>query len=123
MSKELSTVELTKIVLTSLDDAKGHDVKVIDVQEKCSFADSMVIVSGTSERHVKSLANHVVEDVKKHGFRPLGTEGGQVGDWVLVDLGDVILHVMTVQTREFYQLEKLWETDFDVEVNGQIVEG
>ena len=123
MSKELSTVELTKIVLTSLDDAKGHDVKVIDVQEKCSFADSMVIVSGTSERHVKSLANHVVEDVKKRGFRPLGTEGGQVGDWVLVDLGDVILHVMTVQTREFYQLEKLWETDFDAEVNGQIVEG
>ena len=123
MSKELSTDELTKIVLTSLDDAKGHDVKVIDVQEKCSFADSMVIVSGTSERHVKSLANHVVEDVKKRGFRPLGTEGGQVGDWVLVDLGDVILHVMTVRTREFYQLEKLWETDFDVEVNGQIVEG
>ncbi len=115
----MSTDELIKVVLLSLDDAKGRDVIVIDVQEKCSFADSMVIASGTSERHVKSLANHVVEDVKKRGLKPLGTEGGQVGDWVLVDLGDVILHVMTVQTREFYQLEKLWETDFDAEMNGQ----
>jgi len=121
MNKKLSTDEITIIVLASLDDGKGRDVKVIDIRGKCSFADFMVIASGTSERHVKALANHVVEDVKKRGLRPLGTEGGQVGDWVLVDLGDVIVHVMTVQTREFYQLEKLWETDFGAEMNGQTV--
>ena len=117
----MSTDELTKIVLMSLDDGKGRDIKVIDIKEKCSFADTMIISSGTSERHVKSLADHVVEDVKKKGMRPLGIEGEQVGDWVLVDLGDVVVHVMTAQTREFYQLEKLWGTDFGNEMSSSTV--
>jgi ribosome-associated protein len=108
----MSTDQLLKIVLAALDDGKGNDIKTIDVQGKTSVADFMVIASGTSERHVNFLADHVVEAVKKKKFKPLGIEGESVGDWVLVDLGDIIVHVMLPQTRAFYQLEKLWETDF-----------
>ena len=108
----MSTDQLLKIVLAALDAGKGNNIKTIDVQGKTSVTDFMVIASGTSERHVKFLAEHVVEAVKKKRFKPLGVEGESVGDWVLVDLGDIIVHVMLPQTRAFYQLEKLWETDF-----------
>ncbi len=117
----MSTDEIVKLVLASLDDGKGRDAKLIDIRDKSSFADFMVIATGTSERHVKSLASRVIDNVKKRGMKPLGSEGEAVGDWVLVDMGDVVLHVMTEQTRGFYQLEKLWEMDFDSEPNSQTV--
>jgi len=104
--------ELLKNVLDTLDARKGQFITSIDVRGKTSVTDYMVIATGTSERHVHSLCDYVVEKVKDNGFKPLGVEGGPGSEWVLVDLGDVILHVMTAQTREFYQLEKLWETDF-----------
>lgn len=100
-------------VLSSLDDGKGRDVRVLDVRAKTSVTDYMVIASGTSERHVCSLADRVVEKAHEIGVRALGLEGKACGDWVLVDLGDVIIHVMKPQTREFYQLEKLWLGEFE----------
>lgn len=106
----MQTEELLEIVKTTLDENKGRDVKVIDVRGKTSVTDYMVLATGTSERHLKALSDHVLEQAKKHDFKPLGVEGRQTGEWVLVDLGDVVVHVMSAQTREFYQLEKLWET-------------
>lgn len=112
MHKQMTTNQLLQIVLLALDDGKGKDVKVIDVRKKTGIADFMVIASGTSERHVKSLADHVVEEAKNNEVQPLGVEGQGGGEWVLVDLGDVIVHVMKPQTREFYQLEKFWQADY-----------
>lgn len=104
----MNTQALVKLVTDTLEDGKGRDITVVDVQGKTSITDFMVIVSGTSERHVKSLAHHVAEAAKKHQIMPLGIEGEESSEWVLVDLGEVIVHVMKPQTREFYQLEKLW---------------
>lgn len=103
---------LLTLVLSALDDGKGRDVTVIDVRGKTDITDYMVIASGTSDRHVVSLAGRVVERAKENQCMPVGVEGEDTGEWVLVDLGDAILHVMKPQTREFYQLEKLWQGDF-----------
>lgn len=100
--------ELVKLVEAELDLRKGHNITTLDVRDKTSITDYMVVVSATSSRHAKSLCDYVVEKVKENGLQPLGMEGLQGSDWVLLDLGDVILHVMTGQAREFYQLEKLW---------------
>ena len=99
---------LLEIVTTALEDLKGVDIRVIDVRGKTSITDRMVTVSGTSTRHVKALADNVVLQAKKHGFLPLGVEGEQAAEWVLIDLGDVVVHVMLPDTRTFYALEKLW---------------
>lgn len=104
--------ELLTLALAALDDGKGNDIKVIDVRDKTNITDYMVIASGTSDRHVASLADRVVERMKQNHFLPLGVEGEDTGEWVLVDLGDAIIHVMKPQTREFYQLEKLWQGDY-----------
>ncbi|CAG1022211.1 Ribosomal silencing factor RsfS [Methylococcales bacterium] len=104
--------ELLTLVLAALDDGKGNDIKVIDVREKTNITDYMVIASGTSDRHVVSLADRVVDRVKENQLTPIGVEGQNTGEWVLVDLGDAIIHVMKPQTREFYQLEKLWQGDY-----------
>jgi len=101
--------ELLTLVLAALDDGKGNDIKVIDVRNKTDITDYMVIASGTSDRHVVSLADRVVDRIKDNQLTPLGVEGKNTGEWVLVDLGDAIIHVMKPQTREFYQLEKLWQ--------------
>lgn len=103
---------LTKVTEV-LDDKKGQQIKVIDVRNKCSFADDIVIVTGSSNRHVKSLAMEVSMVSKKHGLIPLGVEGMDAGEWVLIDLGDTIVHVMQPKIREFYQLEKLWAVEAD----------
>jgi ribosome-associated protein len=100
---------LKTIVLAALDDMKALDVKVLDVRGLTDIADTMVIASGTSDRHVKSVAQRVVERTKEAGFRPHGVEGQQDGDWVLIDLHDMIVHVMLPRVREFYGLEKLWD--------------
>ena len=100
---------LKTIVLAALDDMKALDVKVLDVRGLTDIADFMVIASGTSDRHVRSVAQRVVEKTKEAGFRPHGVEGQQDGDWVLIDLHDMIVHVMLPRVREFYGLEKLWD--------------
>lgn len=107
--------ELLALVTNVLDERKAENVVTIDVMGKTSFTDYMVIATGTSARHIKALCGYVSQALKEKGVLPLGTEGEQGSEWVLVDLGDVILHVMTAQTREFYQLEKLWTVDNFIE--------
>lgn len=97
-------------VVAALEDLKGIDIRVLDVRGLCNFADFMVFSSGTSDRHLKSQANSVVEQLKAHGVRPMGVEGDDVPntEWVLVDAIDVLVHIMLPETRDHYQLEKLW---------------
>jgi ribosome silencing factor RsfS/YbeB/iojap len=100
---------LKNIVVDALADMKALDVKLLDVRGLTDIADYMVIASGTSDRHVRSVAQRVVEKTKEAGFRPHGVEGQQDGDWVLIDLSEMIVHVMLPRVREFYGLEKLWD--------------
>jgi ribosome-associated protein len=100
---------LVELVAAALDDLKAQNVAVLDVRELTDVADTIVIASGTSDRHVKSIAGRVVERARDAGFRSLGVEGERDGEWVLVDLQDVIVHVMLPRVREFYGLEKLWD--------------
>ena len=99
---------LRSLVLAALDDLKARDVREIDVREKSSVTDLLVVASGTSSRHVKSIADEVVKKAKKAGLPPIGVEGQREAEWVLVDLGDIVVHVMLPRTREFYGLERLW---------------
>lgn len=99
---------LKTLVLDALDDLKAKEVVCLDVKPLTSIADLMIVASGTSNRHVRSLADKVLEKVKAAGVKPLGTEGETDAEWVLVDLGDVIVHIMLPDTRRFYDLEKLW---------------
>lgn len=100
--------ELKQVVVEALDDLKGVDIKTLDVRGKSSFTDVLVIASGNSTRQVKALADSVVVKVKEAGLTPLGVEGERESNWVLVDLGDVVVHIMLPETRDFYNLEKLW---------------
>jgi ribosome-associated protein len=100
---------LLSIVTAALEDMKAVNVKNLDVRGLTDIADSMLIASGNSDRHVRSIAEHVVEKAKAAGFRPLGVEGARDAEWVLVDLQDILVHVMLPRVREFYSLEKLWE--------------
>ena len=100
---------LAQIAVAALEDMKAVDVKVIDVMKLTTITDTMIICTGTSNRHVKSLADSVIEKAKESGVRPIGIEGIEQGEWVLVDLGGVVVHVMQVQARAFYQLERLWD--------------
>lgn len=100
---------LVKLVAAALDDMKAANVKIMDVRKVTDVADCMIIASGTSDRHVRSIADRIVERAKAGGFRPMGLEGERDGEWVLVDLNDVIVHVMLPRVREFYGLESLWE--------------
>jgi len=106
--KAADTTTLRKHVIDALEELKAKDIREIDVRGKTSIADLLVIASGTSARHVKSIADEVVKFAKKAGVMPLGVEGEQEAEWVLVDLGDVIVHVMLPRIREFYGLERLW---------------
>jgi ribosome-associated protein len=101
--------ELKALVIDALEDRKGVDIKVIDVRGKSNVTDVLVIAGGGSTRQLKGLADNVVEKAKERGVQPLGVEGtdSQSG-WVLVDLGDVVVHIMLPETRDFYNLEKLW---------------
>ena len=100
---------LRDVVLDALADMKAVDVKALDVRGLTDITDTMVVASGTSDRHVKSIADRVVQRCKEAGFRPYGMEGERDGEWVLLDLQDVVLHVMLPRIRQFYALEKLWE--------------
>ncbi len=98
-----------KVVEHALDEMKAVNVKVLDVHKLTDITDTMVIATGNSDRHVRSIADRVVEHAKKAGFRPMGVEGERDGEWVLVDLHDVIVHIMLPRVREFYRLENLWD--------------
>jgi ribosome-associated protein len=100
---------LDQIVAGALDDLKAVDIHVLDVRHLTTVTDTMVVASGRSDRHVRAIAGAVVEQCKKAGFRPIGVEGERSGEWVLVDLADLVVHVMLPRVREFYNLEKLWD--------------
>jgi len=100
---------IVSVVVGALDDMKAVNVRVLDVAKLTDIADTMIIASGNSDRHVRSIADRVVEFAKKAGFRPMGVEGERDGEWVLVDLQDVIVHIMLPRVREFYRLESLWD--------------
>lgn len=100
--------ELLDIVLTSLNDGKAIDVDLYDVKKLTSMSDYILIASGRSRRQVSALADKLIRTVKENKFETLGVEGKTEGEWVLVDLGDIIVHIMHPGSREYYQLEKLW---------------
>ena len=102
-------VALEKLALKALEDMKAVNIKVLDVRGLTDVADTMIVASGTSDRHVRAIAENVVVKAKAAGQRPLGTEGRQDAEWVLIDLQDVLVHVMLPRIREFYALEQLWE--------------
>ncbi|MDF3055609.1 MAG: iojap-like protein [Gammaproteobacteria bacterium] len=99
---------LLKFILSTLDDMKAKDVTTLNVTAMTSMTDYMIICSGTSRRHTKSVAEHLVVEGKKLGLQPLGVEGEDEADWILVDFGAAVVHIMLPETREFYSLEKLW---------------
>ncbi|MBD3610307.1 MAG: ribosome silencing factor [Gammaproteobacteria bacterium] len=107
----METEALKEMAISALEDVKAKDIKVLDVRGKSSITDIMIIAGGTSDRHLKSLAMNVIAEAKKQGIQPLGVEGENSGEWVLVDLGDVVVHIMMPAVRDFYNLEKLWVPD------------
>ncbi|MCW8830762.1 MAG: ribosome silencing factor [Gammaproteobacteria bacterium] len=109
----MSIDELRALAREALEDLKAEDIVELDVQGKTSVADYIIVASGNSARHVKSIANNVVMEAKHAGNQPLGVEGENDGEWVLVDLGDVVVHIMQAPTREFYNLEGLWKVTIE----------
>ncbi|MCL2897460.1 ribosome silencing factor [Brenneria tiliae] len=99
---------LQDFVIDKIDDLKGQDIVALNVQGKSSITDYMIICTGTSTRHVASIADHVVQASRAAGLIPFGVEGENVADWVVVDLGEVMVHVMQEESRQLYELEKLW---------------
>ncbi|OEG73649.1 ribosome silencing factor [Shewanella colwelliana] len=104
----MQSAELKQFVIDKVEDLKARDIAVLEVSEQSNITDYMVVCSGTSKTHVKAIAENVVLEAKRADLHIHGVEGRDSSEWVLVDLGDVIVHVMQDQTREFYQLEKLW---------------
>ena len=104
----MQTEALNAFVIEKIEDMKGKDITSINISDKASFADYMIICSGNSNRHVKSIAQSIAIECRAAGVEPRGTEGNDVGEWALVDLNDIIVHVMTNEQRDKYNLEELW---------------
>lgn len=124
LPKDKQTLALCKLVGNALDDLKAINIVFINVKDISSVTDVMVIASGTSNRHVKSLAQNVIDECKKAGQQILGNEGQDTSEWILIDLGYVLVHVMQEQTRSFYELEKLWshrEDDNNAEIDVEAI--
>ncbi|MCK5720388.1 MAG: ribosome silencing factor [Thiomargarita sp.] len=105
----IDATNLLTIVQDALEDKKAQDITILDVRKRSSITDFMVVATGRTARQVIALAQNVIQEAKSFGHRPLGEEGRDVGEWVLVDLGDILVHIMQAETRDFYQLEKLWK--------------
>ena len=105
--------EQISVVKNVIDDLKGEDIVTLDVMSQCVDMEAIIIATGRSIQHVRGIANNVIMEAKRLNMIVLGTEGAEFSEWVLVDLGEVIVHVMTEKTREFYKLEKLWTTEED----------
>lgn len=98
-------------VITAVEDLKGLDIRCIDIKDVADFADYMIVVSGTSDTHVRAIAREASDALRTRGVKPLNEDGADLGEWVLVDFGDVVLHVMRPEVRAYYDLEKLWDED------------
>lgn len=114
----LSPEQLRDLAVATIDDLKGFEVKVLDVRGMTSVTDYMVIASGRSDRQVRAIARELSDRAKAAGNAPLGMEGEREGEWVLIDLCDVVIHVMLPRVRDFYQLERLWTTEARAEAAG-----
>ncbi len=108
----MTSNEISKILIDALDEFKALDIQALDVRDLTSITDIMIIASGRSDRQVKAMAEKLIETAKRLNIPPLGVEGEQQGEWILVDLGDVVAHLMHPTTRAYYQLEKLWSAEY-----------
>lgn len=117
---EADSLSIVKRVVSACEEVKGKDVSVLDVRSLSDFADFFVIVSGRSDRQVQGITNRVIEELIKSGARPMSVEGYEDGQWVLVDCGDVVVHVFYEENREFYDLESLWMRAKRVSVLGEV---
>lgn len=113
----MQTTELQKIVLQALEDYKAIDIVDLDISSLTAIADRMIICTGTSRRHTQSISQNVIEKVKQNNGKIFGMQGSQEGEWILIDLGEIIVHVMLAESRQFYSLEKLWTTAEEVRKN------
>ena len=104
----MSNTSLSETIQSAIEDLKGVDITSIDVREMTSIAYQMIIATSTSNQHVKALSRNLIEQAKEQGYRPLSSEGEDAADWILVDFGDILVHLMLSDTREFYDLERLW---------------
>jgi len=104
--------DLLELTLTTLDDMKANAVNNMNIAKLTSVSDFMIFSTGNSSRHVRSIADKIAENVKKEGYSIIGIEGYERSQWVLIDLGNIIVHIMLAETREFYKLEDLWSQDF-----------
>lgn len=109
--KQIKPEKISELIVSALEDLKAHNIQVLDVTSLTSITDIMIIASGRSNRQVKALSEKVQEKVKQAGLTVLGVEGEQDAEWILVDIGDVIVHIMQPATRTYYQLEKLWNVE------------
>lgn len=107
----MTTDDIIRIADNALQELKAVDIHILDVSGLTTVTDTMIIASGNSDRQIRALADNLVKRAKENGIRPLGVEGELAADWVLVDLGDVIVHIMRPDTRAYYQLEKLWTSE------------
>ena len=104
----MNSEEICDLVVAALEEVKAQDIVRLDVKDMTTVTDYMIVASGTSSRHVQALADAVAEKAREAGHRPVGIEGEDGGEWVLIDLQDTLVHVMLPRVREFYNLEKLW---------------
>ena len=107
-SVDYSAEDVLETIVASLDDSKGEDLSTIDIRGKSALGDYMVIVSGRSHRHVGAMADHLLRELKIKKYGPAKVEGQQAADWILIDTGDVIVHIFRPEVREFYGIEKMW---------------
>ena len=116
----MDNTELNTLIINALEDLKAIDIKCFDVSDKTSVTDTMILATGNSTRQVKAIAGNVEKSLKDASILPLGVEGQGAAEWVLIDVGDIVVHVMTREQRDFYDLERLWTTPAtDVSEEGQ----